>query len=138
VLLCLDAPNVDASQAASCQRAFGKPDDRLYTYGAGFGEAIRRDKLFFYTAWERYTFANDGIGALSSTVPTTAFLNGDFSALLDKSVMLGTDNAGQPVYKGFAGPNTQIGTADFGRVLPEDLNGLPGPRVGQFGARLSF
>jgi hypothetical protein len=39
---------------------------------------------------------------------------------------------------GFAGPNTQIGTADFGKVLPEDLNGLPGPRVGQFGARFSF
>jgi hypothetical protein len=39
---------------------------------------------------------------------------------------------------GFIGPNTQIGTADFGKVLPEDLNGLPGPRVGQFGARFTF
>lgn len=39
---------------------------------------------------------------------------------------------------GFTGPNTQIGTAGFGQVLPEDLNGLPGPRVGQFGARFSF
>jgi hypothetical protein len=39
---------------------------------------------------------------------------------------------------GFAGPNTQVGTANFGKVLPEDLNGLPGPRVGQFGARFTF
>jgi hypothetical protein len=39
---------------------------------------------------------------------------------------------------GFAGPNTQIGTADFAKVLPQDLNGLPGPRVGQLGARFSF
>jgi hypothetical protein len=39
---------------------------------------------------------------------------------------------------GFVGPNTQIGTANFGKVLPEDLNGLPGPRVGQFGARFTF
>jgi hypothetical protein len=39
---------------------------------------------------------------------------------------------------GFAGPNTQIGTSDFGKVLPQDLNGLPGPRVGQFGARFTF
>jgi len=39
---------------------------------------------------------------------------------------------------GFAGPNTQIGSAKFGKVMPEDLNGLPGPRVGQFGARFTF
>jgi hypothetical protein len=39
---------------------------------------------------------------------------------------------------GFAGPNTQIGTADFGKVMPYDLNGFPGPRVGQFGARFTF
>ena len=41
-------------------------------------------------------------------------------------------------HHGFIGPNTQIGTADFGKVLPQDLNGLPGPRVGQFGARFTF
>jgi hypothetical protein len=39
---------------------------------------------------------------------------------------------------GFAGPNTQIGTADFGTVIYQNLNGLPGPRVGQFGARFTF
>jgi len=39
---------------------------------------------------------------------------------------------------GFSGPNTQIGTAGFGEVLPQDLNGLPAARVGQFGARFSF
>jgi len=39
---------------------------------------------------------------------------------------------------GVVGPNTQIGTAGFGTVMPQDLNGLPGPRVGQFGARFSF
>jgi hypothetical protein len=39
---------------------------------------------------------------------------------------------------GFSGPNTQIGTEGFGEVLPQDLNGQPGPRVGQFGARFHF
>jgi len=39
---------------------------------------------------------------------------------------------------GFAGPNTQIGSPDFGKVMPYDLNGVPGPRVGQFGARFTF
>jgi hypothetical protein len=39
---------------------------------------------------------------------------------------------------GVTGPNTQIGTAGFGTVMAQDLNGLPGPRVGQFGARFNF
>jgi hypothetical protein len=115
--LCLDAPNIDSAQAASCQRAFGKPDDPLYTYGASFGGPIKKGKLFFYSAWERYTFANIGIGALGSTVPTTAFLDGDFSALLDKSVVLGTDNAGQPVYQG-AIIDSQTGDAFPGNIIP--------------------
>jgi hypothetical protein len=38
----------------------------------------------------------------------------------------------------FAGPNTQIGSPDFGKVMPYDLNGNLGPRVGQFGARFTF
>ena len=38
----------------------------------------------------------------------------------------------------FMGPDTQIGTTGFGKILPQDLNGTPGPRVGQLGARLSF
>ena len=98
--LCLsDADDVTAEEA-SCIRGFGKPTDRLYDYGGSIGGPIKKDKLFFFAAVERYTFANTGIGALSSTVPTMAFLNGDFSALLNKSVVLGTDNAGQPVYQG--------------------------------------
>ena len=79
---CLEAAGGDPAQIASCQRAFGKPDDRLYDYGASFGGPIKKDKLFFYSAWERYTFANAGIGGLTATVPTSAFLGGDFTALL--------------------------------------------------------
>jgi len=115
--LCLNAADGDPSQTTSCQRGFGKPADSLYDYGASLGGPIKKDKLFFYAAWERYTFADDGIGALSSTVPTTAFLNGNFSALLDKSVVLGTDGAGQTVYKG-AIIDPQTGDAFPGNVIP--------------------
>ena len=39
----------------------------------------------------------------------------------------------------FAGPNTQIGSTDFGKLMPYDLNGTPGPRVvAKFGARDSL
>jgi hypothetical protein len=116
-VVCLNDDNGVAAQAASCQRAFGKPADSLYTYGASFGGPIKKDKLFFYSAWERYTFANYGIGGLTSTVPTTAFLNGDFSALLNKSVVLGTDSAGQAVYQG-AIIDPQTGDAFPGNIIP--------------------
>ena len=115
--VCTGAADGDPSQTASCQRAFGKPDDRLYDYGASVGGPIKRDKLFFYSAWERYTFANYGIGALSSTVPTKAFLNGDFSALLDTSVVLGKDSAGQVVYQG-AIIDPQTGDVFPGNLIP--------------------
>ena len=81
--MCLNADNGDPAQAASCQRAFGKPADSLVHYGASFGGPIKKNKLFFYSAWERYTFANYGIGGLSSTVPTSAFLNGRFQLPLE-------------------------------------------------------
>ena len=115
--LCLATPGLDSAGAASCQRAFGKPADSLYTYGGSFGGAIKKDRLFFYSGFERYTFANYGIGPLSSTVPTTAFLNGDFSALLDKTTILGTDSSGQTVYKG-AIIDPQTGNAFPGNIVP--------------------
>jgi hypothetical protein len=114
---CLKDDNGVPAQAASCQRAFGKPADSLYTYGASIGGPIKKDKLFFYSAWERYTFANYGIGGLTSTVPTTAFLNGDFSALLNKAVVLGTDSSGQTVYQG-AIIDPKTGDAFPGNIIP--------------------
>jgi len=68
---CLRAAGADTAQTANCQRAFGKPADSLYSYGASVGGPIVKKKLFFYSALERYTFSNTGIGALSSTVSTT-------------------------------------------------------------------
>jgi Carboxypeptidase regulatory-like domain len=115
--LCLQTADGNPAQTASCQRGFGKPADSLYDYAASFGGPIEKGKLFFYAAWERYTFANIGIGALSATVPTPAFLHGDFSALLDKSVVLGTDQAGQTVYQG-AIIDPQTANVFPGNIIP--------------------
>jgi hypothetical protein len=114
---CLTTAGGDSAQVANCQRAFGKPADSLYSYGASVGGPIVKNKLFFYSAFERYTFSNTGIGGLLSTVPTTAFLNGDFSALLNKSVVLGTDSSGQTVYQG-AIIDPQTGEAFPGNIIP--------------------
>jgi carboxypeptidase family protein len=79
--VCLTAADGDPSQSASCQRAFGKPQDRLYDYGASVGGPIKKDKLFFYSAWERYSFANYGVGGLSSTVAHAGLPEGRFQRL---------------------------------------------------------
>lgn len=116
-VLCVKNAGSNSAQAAACGRVFGKPDDSLFDYGGSVGGAIVKNKLFFTAAWERYTFANYGLGGLNSTVPTTAFLNGDFSSLLDKTKILGVDSAGRTVYKGaIIDPNT--GNAFPGNIIP--------------------
>ncbi|HKE08213.1 MAG TPA: TonB-dependent receptor [Candidatus Acidoferrum sp.] len=127
--VCLSSADGDPSQTASCQRAFGKPDDRLYTYGASFGGPIHRDKLFFYAAWERYTFANTGIGALSSTVPTPAFLAGDFSALLGPNLCTNPANGTQAACGGdFTNPISVQN--DAGQTVPLQAGMIFNPSTG--------
>jgi hypothetical protein len=93
-----------------------KSKARAWDYGGSFGGPVFKNKTFFFGAFERYTqndftlnnFANSGV-----TLPTPAFLDGDFSALLNTSVQLGTDTHGQPIYQGaIFNPN------DPGAVFP--------------------
>jgi hypothetical protein len=62
-----------------------KAKARAWDYGASIGGPIRKDKLFFFGAFERYTQTDFALGGYSQYVPTTAMLNGDFSALLGSS-----------------------------------------------------
>jgi hypothetical protein len=90
----------DATRAAFLTKLYSRQDDRLYDWGGSFGGPIVKDKLFFYSSAERYTDENYALGAMNQTVPTTSFLNGDFGALLNKTQVLGTDGAGNTIYKG--------------------------------------
>ncbi len=118
-LLFLHNEVLDANSWSNNYHGFSRPEDRLYDYGASFGGPISRNKTFFFAAWERYTFANYGLGGLGSTVPTTAFLNGDFSALLDTTKQIGTDSGGNPVYKG-AIIDPSNGLAFAGNLVPQN------------------
>jgi hypothetical protein len=109
----------DSARADFLGKLYSRPEDRLYDWGGSFGGPIVKNKLFFYASAERYTFENYSLGAMTRTVPTTDFLNGDFSAMLDTTTLLGTDGAGNPVYKG-AIFDPQSGNVFVGNIIPTD------------------
>ncbi len=65
-------------------------------FGAMFGGPIRRDKTFFFLAWEGNRKHEFSLGG-KTTLPTPAMLGGDFSSWLGGQV--GTDALGRPVYQ---------------------------------------
>src|SRR5581483_1445624 len=67
-----------------------------------------KNKTFLFGAWERYNQTDLRFRQDATTVPTTAMLGGDFSALLDTSVSYGQDSAGNTIYRGaIFDPSTQ-------------------------------
>ncbi len=102
-----------------------KPENRFWDYGGSIGGPILKNKTFFFGAFERYQqndFALGTLGANSgaSTVPTAAFLNGDFSSLLDTTKQLGVDKAGNPIYAG-AIFNPATGNVFLGNIIPTGM-----------------
>jgi len=96
-----------------------KSKARAWDYGASIGGPIRKDKLFFFGAFERYTQSDFTLGSYTQFVPTTDMLKGDFSALLDTTTILGTDSAGNTIYKG-AIVDPQTGDVFPGNIIPSN------------------
>ena len=96
---------------------------RFWDWGFSAGGPIRKDKTFIFGAFERYTqndFTPGSFGG-ASTVPTTAFLGGDFSALLDTSQQLGTDVHGNPIYSGAIFNPSDPGGVFVGNKIPTSM-----------------
>jgi hypothetical protein len=74
--------------------------DRQKIGGASLGGPIFKNKTFFFASAEEYQQTRFLLGAFDKTVPLPAFLDGDFSALLDRGTLLGQDAAGSPIYRG--------------------------------------
>ena len=108
---------LDANTWTNDLTGAAKAKARAWDYGGSVGGPILKDKLFFFGTFERYTQNDFTLGNYSVSVPTTDMLNGNFSALLDTSTILGTDNAGNTVYKG-AIFNPKTGDVFPGNIIP--------------------
>lgn len=104
---------VNPSQAG----LYEKPRDRQKLGGVSAGGPIIANKTFYFASFEDYRQTRRQLGPYDRTVPTSAFLDGDFSALLDTSAELGVDAAGAPIYKG-AIFDPRTGLVFPGNVIP--------------------
>jgi hypothetical protein len=91
---------LDANTWDNNRLGLAKPKARFWDYAGNLGGPIWRNKAFFSVTFERFTQQDFTPGGFSATVPTANFLQGDFSALLDTSTVLGTDAHGNPIYSG--------------------------------------
>jgi carboxypeptidase family protein len=98
----------------------GKPkaEARAWDYGASAGGPIFKDKTFFFGTFERFTYDNFTLGTYSAFVPTSDMLNGNFSALLNTSSLLGTDTHGNPIYAGAIFNPSDPGAVFVGNIIP--------------------
>ena len=112
---------LDANTWSNDNAGTPKSKSRFWDWGFSAGGPILKNRTFIFGAFEKYQQSDFTMGSLSATVPTPAFLQGDFSALLDKSTVLGTDKSGNPIYKwAIFDPGT-------GNVFPDNV--IPSGRL---------
>jgi hypothetical protein len=85
---------LDANTWTNDSLGESKPKKRAWDYGFSLGGPIHKDKTFFFGTFERFESIDFRLGSGSATVPTTAFLQGDFSALLGETLCTDQGNTG--------------------------------------------
>ena len=113
----------DPANSATYNQEYRKPTNRYFDYGGSAGGPLWRNHMFIFGAIERYQQSDFATANGAQTVPTTAFLQGDFSSLLQTNqAPVGTDPAGNPIYPG-AIFNPATGDVFAGNVIPmEDIS----------------
>ena len=82
--------------AAQDNLGYAKAVNTYNSFAVSGGGPIWKNKTFFYVAYEPYTQPDWQLGWTGNTVPTAAFLKGDFSALLNTGDQLTDPNTGLP------------------------------------------
>ncbi|WP_446743253.1 carboxypeptidase regulatory-like domain-containing protein [Silvibacterium acidisoli] len=139
---------------------YATPSEQKNDYGVSLGGPViiphlydGRNKTFFYFAWEQLTWPRSSTS--TTTVPTTAMRNGDFSAIMTNNQIGTNPCTGAAVYAGqifdpqsqpdantlcrttaFAG--NQIPSARFDPVALKVLSYLPQPTNGGLVNNYSF
>jgi hypothetical protein len=101
-----------------------KAKARAWDYGGSLGGPILKNKTYFFGAFERYTqndFTLNNFASSNVTVPTSDFLAGNFSALLNTATVLGTDTHGNPIYSGAIFNPTDPGAVFVGNIISGDM-----------------
>lgn len=78
----------------ACHAAYGRPADNFKDWGVSSGGPIWKNRIFAFGDFERYKQQQLQYAQNQVTVPTTAFLDGNFSALLGSPI---NDPNGNPV-----------------------------------------
>jgi hypothetical protein len=118
----LKTQNLPAAQ----RRQFETPLDRQNDYGGTLGGPVviphlynGRDRTFFFFSWEQYRQTQGGVS--TSTVPTAAMRNGDFSALLGPPLL---DANGNPVQNPCDSNNPVLAGQIFDPTPTAPVNGV--------------
>lgn len=112
---------LDANSWANNHEGLPKTKARFWDWGFSAGGPILKNRTFIFGAFEKYQQDDFTMGSYNATVPTAAFRQGDFSALLDKTKVEGTDKAGNTIYKG------AIFDPATGNVFPDNI--IPSQRI---------
>jgi hypothetical protein len=78
---------------------YQRPRDRQSLFGFSSSGPIVRNKSFLIGSFEQYRQQDLRLGSMDRTVPSTDFLDGNFSRLLTNTE-IGKDALGRPVYAG--------------------------------------
>ncbi len=128
--VCLQSATTQAA-VSSCYALYRRPSDKQNDYGIIMGGPLTiphiyqgRDRSFFFFSWEQFIQSTGS--STTSTVPTQAMRNGDFSAILTNTLLATNPCDGTPIYSGqIFDPNTErtvngVGcrTAFPGNVIP--------------------
>jgi hypothetical protein len=85
---------LDANTWTNDNLGEAKPKERAWDYGFSLGGPIFKNKTFFFGAFERFQQTDFRLNGGSASVPTPAFLTGDFSGLLGGTLCTGGDGTG--------------------------------------------